>query len=880
MKKSILSFLLSCFLSSLVLLGCGDYRWTPLIQCSTPTDCPNNQRCVQSVCKKALPEAQCSVKADCAKDEDCIAQKCTPTPSQEPGTSTEHINKADAGEESQSPERPTSPEHSTTTDGGVVAEKEPGESLPEVITRGETHTSPNGPLSGCLQGSTRVCMYKSGSQDAKACKQGLQTCLFDGSWSDCKTDAQVYYDWFTSESRKGEICGDGIDNNCNGQDDEGCYEPFRTDCYKNRHVPHTKSYEEWLLHPAFLSGLAYSAQRKILLQKGGTVGSMSLYQVDTTNHKKKKMFEFPPLGDHLVSYHINADGTRVAASTSKHVFVWLLEYDSNNQPKVTQYGVYPIKNVYLIGVHKDGKLLVTYQQSYDSQTKKTTSIVTTWDLKVENTGQLTLALHKTTLTAKPDYYFFQNSGHIALHPSGKYVVLHSYNTVLAYSLPSLELLAQIDLGSPVDPEERKVVFHPTKPLFLIAPVNYASIVSIDMTLDASGKPKGTVDKKQYAASLSSLPSVWGFDAQTGELYGTGYSSYVYKWTKPSGTTPVEPVLIDASVTKFAMDTKQGIVYGGSYQGFIKAISTKDGSEIYRWSTNADPKQPSNILHMNLLADGKTLLVAKPDAVTLWTLPVGGGKLIVKKAQILQQGLGITYKNKHAMTSSEDGSYIAFSIDDTIHIWNKIADGSYTKKATFTSHKGKVLSMGFQGKNEFLVSGDDQGQLWLWPLDKLNAGTLIHTFTRTNSTYPASVLGTTFFGNTNHTTQFILATTQESKTFAFSIDLSTPSTPVLKKVDGEVEVALKGSLSKVKYEKGGYIVLLGSSSTYDLVKRGFTITNPDAQGKRTFKIAGSLLRLDDKHNYKAIPTQDFASARDKGYFATFTSTNIYFWHCQH
>lgn len=65
----------------------------------------------------------------------------------------------------------------------------------------------------CTPNSTQACY--TGSNNTKnvgACKEGLKTCNSDGKWGACENEVLP----------TDEICGDEVDNNCNGQKDEGC----------------------------------------------------------------------------------------------------------------------------------------------------------------------------------------------------------------------------------------------------------------------------------------------------------------------------------------------------------------------------------------------------------------------------------------------------------------------------------------------------------------------------------------------------------------------------------------------------------------------------------------------------------------------------------
>ena len=75
---------------------------------------------------------------------------------------------------------------------------------------GEPDSEQGGIYVTCTPGETRPCYEgPSGTQDVGVCKSGVSTCVEDGSdWSECV--GQVL--------PKAEICGDGLDQDCDGKD--------------------------------------------------------------------------------------------------------------------------------------------------------------------------------------------------------------------------------------------------------------------------------------------------------------------------------------------------------------------------------------------------------------------------------------------------------------------------------------------------------------------------------------------------------------------------------------------------------------------------------------------------------------------------------------
>ena len=97
---------------------------------------------------------------------------------------------------------------SSGNENGSSEEKEDGEN--ERPDTDEEPTDGGGIYVSCTPGETMPCYEgPSGTQDVGICKSGVATCVEDGSdWSECV--GQVLPDV--------EICGNGIDENCDGED--------------------------------------------------------------------------------------------------------------------------------------------------------------------------------------------------------------------------------------------------------------------------------------------------------------------------------------------------------------------------------------------------------------------------------------------------------------------------------------------------------------------------------------------------------------------------------------------------------------------------------------------------------------------------------------
>ena len=75
----------------------------------------------------------------------------------------------------------------------------------------------NGSVTGpCAPGQTQICPYTGpeGTDKNPPCKAGMRECREDGTWSACYGEITPVYE-------KGDLCSNGVDDDCNGVIDEG-----------------------------------------------------------------------------------------------------------------------------------------------------------------------------------------------------------------------------------------------------------------------------------------------------------------------------------------------------------------------------------------------------------------------------------------------------------------------------------------------------------------------------------------------------------------------------------------------------------------------------------------------------------------------------------
>ena len=158
-----------CWLS-LLFLACST---TPTPTCQSNTDCQPQQECREGTCRSVSPQ---EASAEAPQE---AAQETT----QEPAAESQQ------GEESS--------ELEPANDAGP-----PIESLPEATEQ---------PPQRCKKDERRPCYTgPANTKDEGECSAGIQFCLADGSWTECRNQT----------TPTPERC-DGKDNDCNGQIDDG-----------------------------------------------------------------------------------------------------------------------------------------------------------------------------------------------------------------------------------------------------------------------------------------------------------------------------------------------------------------------------------------------------------------------------------------------------------------------------------------------------------------------------------------------------------------------------------------------------------------------------------------------------------------------------------
>lgn len=182
--------------------------------CKTDQDCASIQRCVGQLCISQQILSQPTEISGLEPDDRIDGAKeetpDTPEASQEPIDSVEEVGE-DAAADASQPEEMQGGEESVVPEEAPEAPEEKPETTDPELPRPESPTEPVIEAE-CAVDQVRVCYDGPTGTDSKGeCKRGTQRCL-QGKWGPC--EGQIV--------PQPEICGDAKDNNCDGVPDENC----------------------------------------------------------------------------------------------------------------------------------------------------------------------------------------------------------------------------------------------------------------------------------------------------------------------------------------------------------------------------------------------------------------------------------------------------------------------------------------------------------------------------------------------------------------------------------------------------------------------------------------------------------------------------------
>jgi len=219
---------ISIALSLSLVLACSSKTAPGPTPCNTPADCPPGQGCVGGFCA-----IECSVPADCPSDRVCVSGHCL----------LPCDDDADCGPDGECKNgyctRREKPDGGSDGDGYSCIDKD-GDGFGDGCAAGLDCNDSDGrihpgatedchdgidnncdgksdgddPACACRQGESRACYSgPAGTENRGVCRSGISRCGPDGVFGACEGERLP--------AENPETSCDGLDNNCDGQTDEG-----------------------------------------------------------------------------------------------------------------------------------------------------------------------------------------------------------------------------------------------------------------------------------------------------------------------------------------------------------------------------------------------------------------------------------------------------------------------------------------------------------------------------------------------------------------------------------------------------------------------------------------------------------------------------------
>ena len=715
-----------CFIS--IFAGCiGEPPSSDGALCRDDLDCDDNTRCIRFVCG--------GPKTDAGGKENAFL------PEQEAPKTEKTIDNTEPSEENVDfdekidPDRQR-PDGNTSSDGGESGNESgpEGENTTDRVIGPEDFFE-SGPDAQCFPGQSRDCYPgKPNTRGKGLCKDGRQFCLKPGRWGACQgattpttelcdnqdNDCDGLVDeglgviscgqgaCFQSISlcKNGqiqscvpktpgsqELCGDGIDNDCDGLFDEGCKY-----CLPSR--------PEKILengHNAEVLSVALTLDGAILASAGNG-SKIFLWEVSTG-----KLLQV--LEGHqgaVTSLAFNFDGSILASgSTDKTIRLW----------------AWKNKTVRTLNRHSDTVTSVAF--SPDGKTFASGSKDQDVKLWVPSSGAFlgSLPKHNGTVTS---ISFNATSQILATASTDGKVQLWNVNTG-----QSLRVLTG-HKGA-----VNSVSFHPVKPLLLSGGAD--KIIRVWEINKSSPIKTYTGHTKEVRAVVFGLDEVISAGDDLNIFvreYATGRARYlIQKHTRTVRSLAISnkgPIFLasgsdDSSVRLW--EVRSGVAlqnFAGHEDAVYHSIFSKDGKKLASaskdgsvklWSfpeghpTVLTPKHRNEVNKVAFSSDGKRLASVSSDRTArLWSTV--DGQWI---ATFSGHSSGV-----YSVALSSNGKYLATgSADQTIRIWDiaAIKPKTTVKKPLFvlTGHQDTIYDLNFHPNNSMLASASADGTAILWDL---------------------------------------------------------------------------------------------------------------------------------------------------------------------
>ncbi|TNE45515.1 MAG: hypothetical protein EP343_26735 [Deltaproteobacteria bacterium] len=205
-------FFLCCGIGLGLGFGCGDGLPQVLSVCSKAVDCSPGQLCIRNVCVSQLSVTQTET-ADIESSGESVepGAEASQDIASEPVKEVVTEPQADGGTTKDDSPADDKPTEVVQPDGSAEDVPDATETVPETPAEVSPEL-PTEPTGECKDGEQRVCYEgPKGSESKGVCKTGTQTCV-SGKWGQC--NGQIL--------PQTELCGNGRDDDCDGAPDENC----------------------------------------------------------------------------------------------------------------------------------------------------------------------------------------------------------------------------------------------------------------------------------------------------------------------------------------------------------------------------------------------------------------------------------------------------------------------------------------------------------------------------------------------------------------------------------------------------------------------------------------------------------------------------------